>query len=206
MGGYNKGINNPSYKDGRSLNLKLCIFFHNQISYRSKTGLCRSCYLKTLKGKGNPNYGKRSRKIWVCQDCGKEVTWNFTKCHSCAGKDIWQTSEAMKNRDFSGENNPNYINGQSNFPYPMEFNESLKLQIRERDCFTCQNCQMTEEEHLRVYGQSLHVHHIDYDKENLNQDNLITLCNSCNTRANYNRHKWMDKYNKIMEELYRGNL
>ena len=46
---------------------------------------------------------------------------------------------------------------------------------------------MTEEEHLVVFGTNLHIHHIDYIKEHCNEDNLITLCNGCNSRANYNR-------------------
>jgi 5-methylcytosine-specific restriction endonuclease McrA len=53
---------------------------------------------------------------------------------------------------------------------------------------------MTEEEHLIVFGSSLEVHHIDYDKYNNKEYNLITLCKQCNVRANYNRNYWKEIY------------
>ena len=62
---------------------------------------------------------------------------------------------------------------------------------------------MTEEEHLIVVGKSLTVHHVDYNKENCYKENLITLCMSCNIRANYNRGYWIEYYkNKIKEICY----
>ena len=53
---------------------------------------------------------------------------------------------------------------------------------------------MTEEEHLIVIGRVLHIHHIDYNKNNCSHINLITLCSSCNTRANYNKSYWKNFY------------
>ena len=49
---------------------------------------------------------------------------------------------------------------------------------------------MTEEEHIITYGKVLDVHHIDYNKENCKENNLITLCKQCNLRANKNRDYW----------------
>jgi hypothetical protein len=57
---------------------------------------------------------------------------------------------------------------------------------------------MTEEEHLIVIGTALTIHHIDYNKQNCNEENLITLCKGCNTRANYNKDYWLIKYKKIL--------
>ena len=85
---------------------------------------------------------------------------------------------------------PNYIHGKGYDPYTSEFTQKLKYQIRERDNFECQNCDMTEEEHLIVIGQILEVHHIDYNKKNCKRINLITLCCQCNIRVNYNRNYW----------------
>jgi len=100
-----------------------------------------------------------------------------------------------------GEKNSNYINGISKKGYPCVFNKNLKEQIRKRDSFTCQNCEMTEEEHLIVRGRILDVHHINYNKENCNEDNLITLCSWCNTRANFNRDYWYSFYTYIIENF-----
>lgn len=102
-------------------------------------------------------------------------------------------SEANK-----GKKNNNYIDGLGTSPYPSQFNSDLKLKIRKRDNYTCQNCGMTEEEHIIVIGQVLHVHHIDYNKQNCDEDNLITLCLWCNMRANKNREIWKESFrNKI---------
>ena len=63
----------------------------------------------------------------------------------------------------------------------------------------CQNCGITEEEHIIINGQVLHVHHIDYNKENCSQDNLITTCQQCNLRANSNRDYWKELYLKKLK-------
>jgi len=95
-----------------------------------------------------------------------------------------------------GEGNPNWLGGIGNRDYAYEFNGILKEQIRQRDNYICQNCSMTEEEHLKVYNEKLHVHHIDYNKQNCNEDNLITLCLKCNIKANYNRSYWKEYFMK----------
>lgn len=57
---------------------------------------------------------------------------------------------------------------------------------------------MTQEEHFIVYGRDIDVHHIDYDRKNCKEYNLIVLCKQCNIRANYNRDYWIDYYkNKL---------
>ena len=53
---------------------------------------------------------------------------------------------------------------------------------------------MTQEEHFIVYGRNIEIHHIDYDRKNCGEDNLITLCKQCNLRANYNRDYWKNSY------------
>jgi transposase len=89
-----------------------------------------------------------------------------------------------------GDGNPNWLGGISDNGYNWEFNVVLKREIHKRDNYTCQNCGMTEEEHLTQYKEKLHVHHIDYDKNNNDKTNLITLCLNCNIKANYNRSYW----------------
>jgi transposase-like protein len=110
------------------------------------------------------------------------------------------TEEAKNNIRIkvAGEKHPRYIDGRSFLPYPVEFNQHLKDKIRERDNYICQSCSMTEEEHLTVFGTNLHVHHVDYNKFNCLEGNLITLCNNCNNRANFNKTYWLSFFqNKI---------
>ncbi len=117
----------------------------------------------------------------VCIDCGIEIKDFYAKlCKSCS----------HKGNKFA------LINGKGYEPYTKEFSESLKESIRNRDNYQCQgeDCSMTEEEHIIVYGRVLEIHHIDYNKENCKEDNLITLCKQCNLRANRNRKYWNSFY------------
>ena len=83
-----------------------------------------------------------------------------------------------------------------------QLSNDIKEKIRLRDNNECQYCFKTSLEHIQEYGQKLHVHHIDYDKTNCEEENLITLCISCNVKANYQREYW-ESYFK--EEKYAQN-
>lgn len=119
-----------------------------------------------------------------CQDCGKEIWYGYKRCKSCSHKK---------------ELNHNWKDGISKLPYAFEFTEELKESIRKRDNYTCQNCSMTEKEHLIVNGTNMIIHHIDYNKKNNTDENLLSLCNQCNVRANFNRDYWQDYYTKIYD-------
>jgi len=95
-----------------------------------------------------------------------------------------------------GEDNPNWQGGIQHLPYAFEWNEELKLKIRDRDNYICQNseCNMIEQKHLELFNTNLIVPHIDYNKLNCLEKNLITLCNICNIKANYNRNYWEQYY------------
>ena len=80
----------------------------------------------------------------------------------------------------SGKLNPNWQGGKSFIDYPKEFNNELKLKIRTRDNFKCRVCGILEKNCKR----KLSIHHIDYDKKNCNEDNLISLCNACHQKTN----------------------
>jgi hypothetical protein len=98
-----------------------------------------------------------------------------------------------------GKLNPNWKDGISFEPYSSEFNENLKEQIRDRDNHECQNCYMTEEEHLELYNKKLTIHHISYNKMNCYNNNLITLCFKCNSLANTNRDYWYAYFIYLIE-------
>lgn len=85
--------------------------------------------------------------------------------------------------------------------YPSCFNNKLKQQIRKRDNFTCQNCGMVEEEHINKYKRKLDIHHIDHNKNNCLDDNLITLCRKCNIKANNNENFWEIFYKGVVDGI-----
>ena len=97
-----------------------------------------------------------------------------------------------------GEKANGWRGGLSFIPYNKDFNKLLKEKIRDRDNHICQLCKMPEIENCK----SLTIHHIDYIKEHSYDDNLISLCVSCNTRVNNNRVYWMDYFRKYLKEQY----
>ena len=88
----------------------------------------------------------------------------------------------------SGSKSHLWQGGKSFEPYSVDWTKSLKQSIRERDHFICQLCNNPQTD--RVHS----VHHIDYNKQNCNPDNLITLCVGCNTKVNKNRENWTNYF------------
>lgn len=101
----------------------------------------------------------------------------------------------FKKGQFTREKNNAWKGGISRHPYGFDFNNELKNLIRKRDNYKCQVCGTPQEECIK----KLPIHHIDYDKQNNNPKNLITLCISCNSKANYKREYWSKYFNKTME-------
>jgi hypothetical protein len=95
----------------------------------------------------------------------------------------------------SGSKNPNWRGGISTLPYCIEWN-CIKEYIKERDGHVCLN-PFCKKIHKKIF-----VHHINYTKSICGTDNLISLCNSCNSRANFNREKWKQLYRFIMNNYY----
>jgi len=129
------------------------------------------------------------KKIYCCIDCGDKISYPTAiygkgKCKSCCKL---------------GKNNPNWRNGQSKIPYRYTFNKFLKIKIRTRDNFQCQNpnCKVKEINQSRA----LDIHHIDYNKMNCKETNLITLCKICNIKANFNRDYWYAFYKSLIKEI-----
>jgi len=88
-----------------------------------------------------------------------------------------------------GKKHPNWNGGSSKLPYAYTFTTKLKQQIKERDDFICLLCQT---------GDDLVIHHIDYNKMNCDQKNLVTLCRSHNSIVNSKRKFWEAKIKKLL--------
>jgi hypothetical protein len=134
----------------------------------------------------------------IRKKCGHEQV--ISDSHKKAVKEYmlnaWQNPE-FRNRLIL-ENASGWMGGLSFEPYTTEFNKQLKTYIKERDNYTCQNPNCIKP------AKYLNVHHIDYIKTNCNEFNLITICCSCNSKANYNRESWKHFYQKLIKEKYYG--
>jgi len=97
-------------------------------------------------------------------------------------------------KDNSGSNH--YAFKEDKREYPAEWNEVLRRRIRKRDKYQCQVCnKMQEEERI-----ALQVHHIDYNKENNKENNLITLCLVCHAITNIRRSQCTLFFITLMKE------
>lgn len=92
-----------------------------------------------------------------------------------------------------GSGNPSWRGGIAGSGYPPYFSES-RVGVLKRDNNTCQLCFKKSD--------SNHVHHINYDKINCNQTNLITLCGSCHAKTLTRRSWWKEKLYIRVGEIY----
>lgn len=163
---------------------------------KAKTAKGVSKYFSSLPIEKLEDYKEKLRKrppVWNKGKVGcysEDQLKKYSETHM--GHKASEETKILMSQQRRGENHYNWKGGISYLPYSPMFNKQLKERIRERDSYICQNCSMSEEEHLIVYGQVLHVHHIDYNKENCSEKNLITSCNPCNVRFNYNRPYWQE--------------
>ncbi len=109
------------------------------------------------------------------------------------GKPAW--NKGLECPRWKKENNPNWNGGSSFGEYGLEFDYTLKRKIRRRDTWTCQDCKTKKGEMI--------VHHIDYDKKNNRENNLITLCRSCHSKTNFNRENWTSYFKKKMKCMFK---
>ena len=120
-----------------------------------------------------------------------QLSWN--EGIPCAEETKKKISNALKGR-LSGDKHPNWQNGKSFELYGREFSSFLKESIRYRDNYKCKLCGQPQIE----MGQLLDCHHIDYNKKNCNENNLISLCKSCHMKTNFNREYWKNYFGEVL--------
>lgn len=143
---------------------------------------------------------KHRSVLWKCVcDCGNEVivyssllTSGNTKSCGCYQKE--KASELCSQRH--GELSPVWKGGISKDPYCFEFTKDLKDYIKHRDGYKCIN------PYCDLKCCDLTVHHIDYDKQHCSPENLVSLCRSCNGKANFDREWHTSWYRAVMYNRY----
>ena len=118
----------------------------------TKNKISKTRILKDYSGSKNPFYGKKHT-----EETRKKIK-----------------SSHKKNKNLAGSKNPAWLGGKSFEKYGLDWTDTLKESIRQRDNYCCKLC------NKKQIGQiKFDVHHIDYNKQNHNPENLITLCKSC---------------------------
>jgi hypothetical protein len=99
----------------------------------------------------------------------------------------------------SGPGNPSWKGGISYEPYCHIWSDKeYKADIKLRDGNKCLN------PYCNKKSNKLHIHHINYDKKDCHPSNLITVCNSCNSKANTDRDWHTVWYQAIIKNRYGG--
>lgn len=215
------GKESPAYKHGKYLKTN-CIDCKKPINRGYQR--CHSCsmkfihktskkmidYINNLSGKNNPMFGKKRPENSGKNNCNwkEKIKINCSYCNKTLELHSHRTKKTKnffcneehfylwKTKNLLGKNNPNWKGGVSFDPYGVEFNSSLKEQIRFRDGYKCKICGCPQIEN----GKSLSIHHIDYNKLNNNFNNLISLCKNCHVKTNGNRTYWEN----YLKELING--
>ena len=161
-----------------------------------------------------PTFHKYTVKIWrsikkietneICSyGCGQKSKYKLKNGKYCCSSNhstcpkIRERNSLMNRIKQAGENNANWKGGLNKLPYSPKWTIGLRRRIEERDNYSCINYK-----DCRGNSKFTTVHHIDYNKMNCEEINLVTLCNSCNCRANYDREKWELFYKEIIRKKY----
>ncbi len=129
--------------------------------------------------------------------CKIQITKRLKSCQKHYDNPEWKKNLSNKMKEIWKD--PNYIidrkwyrgTGASSESYCKEFTDPYKKEIKEWDDWKCKN------PYCYHNTEMLGVHHIDYDKMYCHFLNLITVCISCNSRANGRRRYWERLYKRI---------
>lgn len=148
--------------------------------------------------------------ITKCQNCGKPIKKNRKYIVNSKNYDILEDKigfgrKRLQHRFIKSEmvycstkcaieqEKPYYYEGIGDEIYPSEFNETLKEKVRNRDNNKCQLCGAK-------WG--LIEHHIDYNKENNEPYNIITLCMTCHPKTNFKRKWWVQLFSNYVIQWF----
>ena len=151
---------------------------------------------------------KRVKQLWsvpeyrtnmVKAHTGKKQTAEHRRKKSESAKKVG-VGKWMKGR--GGEISNLWKGGISFNPYPIDWTDILRESIRKRDSYACQLCGVCQDE----LNYKLHCHHIDYDKDNLDPNNLISLCRNCHLDTNSDRDYWKSYLSAFMRDNINNKL
>ncbi len=182
------GPSNPNWKGGRLQ--KFCQVCGNTYAVKRAHAKSKFCSLQCVGISQRGQEKPRGESVELsCIECGVgfEVPPSHAHRYRCCSLSCSHKQRALK---FSGDGNPNWCGGLSRLPYPWNFRE-ISQQIIKRDGNKCQNPTCAG------LDPRLTAHHINYQKEDCRPENLIALCSSCNSKANFDRDQWQIFYTEI---------
>lgn len=160
--------------------------------------------LKNFRMTKNGNFNCLSyRQIYhyhyACNECGYPYLNQRKNGKYCS---IKCTSHGVNNACFgrTGELNYNYTNGDccnDICPYCVTWRGKYNREWKEYPKYTRDQGKCWSPYCNGKHIDKLTLHHINYNKKECDGDNLITLCCSCNTKANKDR-EWHETYYSLL--------
>jgi len=220
-----------SYKDGNRLNISdenICIISPEEFGKVISNSLMGHTFSEEtlqkmsdarkgmkLSEEHKSNIGKATKKLW---DSGVFDTPEIRDAYSKQGKSTKGSKRTDEQRQkmseeritryldvekkkihsesiLRGKDHPNWRGGSSEEKYPSEFSRSLRESIRSRDRDRCRVCGKY------AGNTSGRVHHIDANKNNSSEGNLILVCVSCHSKI----HSSVDTEDLVIK-AFRGML
>jgi len=138
-------------------------------------------------GKRNPHFKSVETE---CAFCGATLLRRRRRVEAFQWQFCDKNCHAKFREGITGEDHPLWEGGEINYGPNWE---EQRRKARRRDQCRCQDCGMTDPEHLEEFDCRLSVHHItpvrdfiedgDLDYEAAHQlENLVTVCRSCHQR------------------------
>ena len=141
-------------------------------------------------GENNPAFKEDKFTKKNCLNCGLEFQYPRDGLHIDQERKFCDMKCSQEYH--VKEKAPRWEGGINSLPYSYYFDKKLKFKIKQRDGNKCIFCGREE---------NLVVHHIDYDKMNYKEDNLVTLCKICHGFTNLNRIFWQLVFQFVNSDL-----
>lgn len=190
---------------GHTLKRQLCELTNSNGTPKEAFFCNTSHAMRVRTGAKHPKW-KGGDEILNCAECKiefsrhpantKERTQNVfcsTQCH-----DEW------RQKNYFGDKCSNWQGGKSFEEYCSEWQDSeYKADIRKRDKGMCLNLECPEFSSPHYWmPEKINIHHVNYNKKDCRPKNLISLCHRCNPRANFNRGKWQQYFQALLNDFY----
>lgn len=196
-----RGKNNPVWKD----NLRICPICGKKF---------KPTRLKGIDGKqrytiycsricAQRDKSKQRSKLVKCVICGMSIkVINARLSRSNENCCSLKCSHRLHSQRMRANGNSNWRGGIGNLPWHYQFNKELKARIKRRDGDCCRLCGLRNNDlrDKRQKGYGIQIHHIDYNKQNNDDNNLISLCNFCHGKVNYNKKIWQPKLSNLLKD------
>jgi hypothetical protein len=174
--------------------------FSSQVKLRGGKFCSRKCYYASKKsyvtcivcgklyglGREHRNNGGNKFCSSKCQHINQQKTKILLKCLEC--NIYFYVSPSKLSQKFCSKNCANkYKTLDIVGDYPKEFYKIRKIILKEANnkCLICNEF-------------ANNVHHVNYNKMDSSELNLVALCSSCHAKTNYNRNFWEIRINWII--------